>query len=103
MKNKSCMYCKETKDLVSIFKKGTSIGEEEDFSRKVICKICLKDSEEYGVCNFCSQEGAYCNEDLTDGYCKEHYDEVVPVDEEEADAWSSLSDYYADPSHWRED
>jgi hypothetical protein len=65
----------------------------------MICQDCLDEDDEYGVCLLCSEVGAYRDRDLSEGYCREHYDEVTPVDDDEADAWESLSEYYSDPSH----
>ncbi len=100
MKNEKCLSCGSSTSLIHIFKKGTSIGTSEDFSKKMICTDCLDDSDDYSYCELCGEEeGAYRIRDLSDGYCAEHYDEVTPVDDDEADAWESLAEYYSDPSH----
>lgn len=95
-----CVECESERNLIPVFRKGTINGCEEDYSKKMICKECAEESEDYGLCLLCSEEAAYHSEDLIDGYCKEHYDEVQPSDEEEEEDMDSFSEYHADPSHW---
>ncbi|OLN28976.1 hypothetical protein [Desulfosporosinus metallidurans] len=96
---KKCIECKCLENLVPIFKRGSNNGTAEDYSRKMICEDCLENYEEYGRCPLCQDEAAYHERDLIDGYCREHYDEVTPYDEEEAEDKRSYAEYLMDPSH----
>lgn len=103
MVKQRCISCGTDIELIPIFKKGINNGDKDDYSKKVICKKCLKDNEEYGVCDLCSEVVAYHMEDLREyqgkSYCKEHYLEIIPSDEEEEDL-NSFGEYMSDPSHW---
>jgi hypothetical protein len=95
-----CVDCKKTiTHGYPIFKKGTSCGDEEDYSGKHICFLCLKDSDEYGMCTICGEEAAYDRDDLRgedQDCCEEHHD--VLCDEEKEDM-ESFIEYYQDPNH----
>jgi hypothetical protein len=95
-----CIECKSEKGkMLPIFKKGTSCGDKEDYSGKVICTSCLEDSEDYGTCFICCEEGAYHRDDLRSedqDCCDEHYE---ILDEEEREDMRTIIDYYADPNH----
>ncbi|MBU3214796.1 hypothetical protein LL033_08230 [Clostridium estertheticum] len=98
-----CISCGKHNGLIPIFKKGTNNGDEEDYSRKIICKECLAVSEEYGTCQFCNEEVAYHINDLkayqAGLYCNEHYLEAIPEDEDEKEDWDSFEEYILDPCH----
>lgn len=103
MVKQKCVCCGRDTRLIRIFKKGTNNGDEEDYSKKVICKKCLEKNDEYGTCDLCSVVAAYHIKDVKSYqgklYCKEHYSEITPYDEEEEDDWDSFGEYVLDPSH----
>lgn len=103
MGKRKCISCGENEKLVPIYERGTDNGDEDDYSGKFICGKCLEESEEYGICELCDDDVAYHMEDLKGYgsalYCREHYSEVIPLDEEEEDL-DSFGEYMLDPSHW---
>lgn len=103
MLKQKCVCCESNKKLVSIFRKGTSNGDSDDYSGKFICKECLEESEKYGVCELCTEETVYHIKDLKGYqgqlYCKEHHSEVIPIDDEEEEDWDSFAEYILDPAH----
>jgi hypothetical protein len=105
MGKKKCICCGEdNRKLIIIFKRGTDNGYEEDYSGKFICKECLEESNEYGICELCDDDAAYHIKDLREHgsslYCREHYTEVIPSDDDEEEDWDSFGEYMLDPSHW---
>lgn len=101
---KICLVCNTKKNLLPIFNQGTDIGSEDDYSGNYICKKCLKNSEDYMLCDLCNDEGVYHIDDVNGYgggcYCSEHYQEVIPIDEFEEDGRNDLAEYYSDPAHW---
>ncbi|TSI04648.1 hypothetical protein [Lysinibacillus sp. BW-2-10] len=100
---KKCVECeKEVTNYIPLYKRGTICGDEEDYSKRVICNHCLKISEDYAYCCCCGNDGAYSIKDLlTDEYnwyCKEHISESI-LETEEEDNWLNYLDYINDPSH----
>lgn len=94
-----CILCqkkKEMSELYPLFKKGTSLGCEDDFytKPKYICKSCLKHTDEYGECEMCDGTGIYHAEDLDEWkHCRDHADECK-FDEEEEAGWNDMIDYW---------
>jgi len=108
MKKGKCIVCDSKKNLISIYKKGTYCGgDEDDYSEMQICRKCVKDSEDYGLCGLCPEDVAFHMEDLsTDGFhycCREHIQDILPEGENDGEDMESYLDYVTDPSHWPND
>lgn len=94
--NRKCVSCEKEYDeskMIPILIKGTDCYDEDDeeqLSGKFICKRCIKDSDDYGRCEFCSEDVAYHARDLKysesgSSYCSEHISETYLDEDEEND------------------